>query len=207
MKLRAEQLAAQLQRATTLAPLWLVHGDDALLVLEAADRIRAAAREQGFGERDTLIVGHGFRWDALALAAGNLSLFGGAKLIDLRIPNGKPGRDGGEALQRHARALPAHMRKVGGFDEPCQVAPNLDQRDPGRHQHRVGREQAVGNIGIRFVDIALQQRTGVDVGGHSPRSSASTSATRRRPWARRTGGRPSARSAGRSQPCSTPSVI
>ena len=117
MKLRAEQLAAQLQRATTLAPLWLVHGDDALLVLEAADRIRAAAREQGFGERDTLIVGHGFRWDALALAAGNLSLFGGAKLIDLRIPNGKPGRDGGEALQRHARALPAQTLTLLTFPE------------------------------------------------------------------------------------------
>lgn len=89
--------------AQRLAPLYVVHGDAPLLVLEAADSIRAAARQQGFSERDTLVAGQGFRWDSLFLAAGNLSLFGGAKLIDLRIPNGKPGRDGGEALQRFAR--------------------------------------------------------------------------------------------------------
>ncbi len=104
MNLRPDQLAAQLSRP--LAPLWLLHGNEPLLVLEAADAIRAAARLQGFDERETLVVGQGFRWDALALAAGNLSLFGGNKLIDLRIPTGKPGRDGGDALQRYARALP-----------------------------------------------------------------------------------------------------
>lgn len=104
MNLRPDQLAAQLSRP--LAPLWLLHGNEPLLVLEAADAIRAAARQQGFDERETLVVGQGFRWDALALAAGNLSLFGGNKLIDLRIPTGKPGRDGGDALQRYARALP-----------------------------------------------------------------------------------------------------
>lgn len=105
MNLRPDQLAAQLARP--LAPLWLLHGNEPLLVLEAADAIRAAARAQGYEERETLVVGQGFRWDSLTLAAGNMSLFGGAKLIDLRIPTGKPGRDGGEALQRYARNLPA----------------------------------------------------------------------------------------------------
>ncbi|THF61577.1 DNA polymerase III subunit delta [Pseudothauera rhizosphaerae] len=104
MNLRPDQFAAQLERP--LAPLWLLHGNEPLLVLEAADAIRAAARKQGYEERETLVVGQGFRWDALTLAAGNMSLFGGNKLIDLRIPTGKPGRDGGDALQRHARALP-----------------------------------------------------------------------------------------------------
>ena len=103
MNLRPDQLAAQLERP--LAPLWLLHGNEPLLVLEAADAIRAAARRQGFEERETLVVGQGFKWDALTLAAGNMSLFGGAKLIDLRIPTGKPGRDGGDALQRYARQL------------------------------------------------------------------------------------------------------
>lgn len=102
MNLRPEQLPAHLEKP--LAPLYLLHGDEPLLVLEAAERIRAAARAQGFSERETLVVGQGFRWDALSAATGNFSLFGGAKLIDLRIPNGKPGRDGGEALQRHARS-------------------------------------------------------------------------------------------------------
>lgn len=104
MNLHPDQLAAQLARP--LAPLWVLHGNEPLLVLEAADAIRAAARQQGFEEREILVVGPGFRWDALTLAAGNLSLFGAQKLIDLRIPTGKPGRDGGDALQRHVRALP-----------------------------------------------------------------------------------------------------
>ncbi|MDR1463150.1 MAG: DNA polymerase III subunit delta, partial [Azoarcus sp.] len=99
MNLRPDDLASQLERP--LAPLWIVHGDE-LLALEAADAIRAAARRQGFDERETLVVDAGFKWSALALAAGNLSLFGGSRLIDLRIPTGKPGKDGGDALQRHA---------------------------------------------------------------------------------------------------------
>jgi len=103
VNLRPEQLAAHLGKP--LAPLYLLHGDEPLLVLEAADRIRAAARRQGFEERETLVVGQGFRWDSLTLAAGNLSLFGGSKLVDLRIPTGKPGRDGADALQRYARSL------------------------------------------------------------------------------------------------------
>lgn len=102
MNLRPEQLADHLGR--TLAPLYVLHGNEPLLVLEAADLIRAAARKHGFTERETLVVGQGFRWDSLSAAAGNLSLFGDSKLIDLRIPTGKPGRDGGEALQRHARS-------------------------------------------------------------------------------------------------------
>ena len=105
MNLRPDQLTAQLERP--LAPLWLLHGNEPLLVLEAADAIRVAARRQGYDERETLVVGQGFKWDALTLAAGNLSLFGGNKLIDLRIPTGKPGRDGGDALQRYITTLPA----------------------------------------------------------------------------------------------------
>ena len=99
MQLRPEQLAAHLDKP--LAPLYVVHGDEPLLTIEAADAIRTAARKQGFEEREVLVVGTGFRWDDLFMAAGNLSLFGASKLIDLRLPTGKPGRDGGEALQRY----------------------------------------------------------------------------------------------------------
>jgi DNA polymerase-3 subunit delta len=104
MNLRPEQLAAHLERP--LGPLFVLHGNEPLLVIEAADAIRAAARTQGYGEREVLIAGPNFRWDELQMAAGNLSLFGGDKLIDLRIPSGKPGRDGSEALQRFVQALP-----------------------------------------------------------------------------------------------------
>lgn len=105
MQLRPEQLGAQLQKA--LAPLYVVHGNEPLLVIEAADAIRAAARTQGFAEREVLVAGQGFKWDDLFLAAGNLSLFGGDKLVDLRIPSGKPGREGGEALKRYCGNLPS----------------------------------------------------------------------------------------------------
>lgn len=102
--LRPDRLSEQLTQP--LAPLYVLHGDEPLLVIEAADAIRAAARTQGFAEREVLVVTPHFRWDALWMAAGNLSLFGGDKLIDLRIPTGKPGREGGEALARYSRELP-----------------------------------------------------------------------------------------------------
>ena len=103
MLLRPEQLAAHLDKP--LAPLYLLHGDEPLLVIEAADAIRAAARKQGFEEREVIVVGNSFKWDDLFMAAGNLSLFGGSKLVDLRIPSGKPGREGSEALQRYIGTL------------------------------------------------------------------------------------------------------
>ena len=103
MNLRPEQLAAHLEKG--LAPLYVVHGDG-LLGIEAGDAIRAAARKQGYSEREVLMVTQSFRWDELFLAAGNLSLFGGDKVIDLRIPSGKPGREGGEALGRYCAHLP-----------------------------------------------------------------------------------------------------
>ena len=103
MNLPPHQLDAQLARP--LAPLYVLHGDEPLLILEAADAIRAAARRQGFSEREVLVVNQHFKWDALTLAASNLSLFGDSKLIDLRIPTGKPGREGGDALQRYCANL------------------------------------------------------------------------------------------------------
>jgi DNA polymerase-3 subunit delta len=103
MQLRPEQLSAHLDKP--LAPLYLLHGDEPLLVIEAGDAIRAAARKQGFEEREVIVVGNHFKWDDLFLAAGNMSLFGGSKLVDLRIPSGKPGRDGSEALQKYIKTL------------------------------------------------------------------------------------------------------
>ncbi len=103
MLLRPDQLAAHLDKP--LAPLYLLHGDEPLLVIEAGDAIRGAARKQGFEEREVIVAGTGFKWDDLFMAAGNMSLFGGSKLVDLRIPSGKPGREGSEALQRYVSTL------------------------------------------------------------------------------------------------------
>lgn len=105
MQLRGDQLAAHLERE--LRPLYLLHGDEPLLVLEAADAIRKKARQQGFSEREILTALPGFDWNQLLAAGGNLSLFGDRKLIDLRIPNGKPGKDGSQALQAWCQHLSA----------------------------------------------------------------------------------------------------
>lgn len=103
MQLRPDQLASHLSRP--LGALYVLHGDEPLLVCEAADALRAAARQQGYDEREVLVVDASFKWDALTLSSDNLSLFGSRKIIDLRIPTGKPGREGGDALVRYAEHL------------------------------------------------------------------------------------------------------
>lgn len=102
---RADALAGHLARGP-LAPCYLVAGQEELLVLEAADAVRKAARREGFDERRVLEAGEpGFEWSALAMAGQQGSLFGGGRtLIDLRLPSGKAGREGSEALTAWARA-------------------------------------------------------------------------------------------------------
>lgn len=99
MQLKGENLAAHLEGK--LQAIYLVHGDEPLLVIEAADAIRAAARRCGFDDREVLTAIAGFNWNDLHHAAGSRSLFAGRKLIDLRVPNAKPGRDGSAALQEY----------------------------------------------------------------------------------------------------------
>ncbi|MEP7182071.1 MAG: DNA polymerase III subunit delta [Betaproteobacteria bacterium] len=100
MNLRLDQLAAHLER--TLASIYVVHGDEPLLAIEAGDAIRAAARKAGCDEREVLVAEQGFKWDAFMAANANIGLFGGRKLVDLRIPTGKPGVEGAKALEAYA---------------------------------------------------------------------------------------------------------
>jgi DNA polymerase-3 subunit delta len=104
MRITTEQLQQHLARG--LQPLYTVFGDEPLLALEASDRIRSAARAQGYGEREVLVADAGFRWNELAMAASSQSLFAARRLLDVRIPGGKPGADGSTALQAHAERLP-----------------------------------------------------------------------------------------------------
>ena len=101
MQLAPGQLAGHLAKG--LAPLYVVHGDEPLLAIEAGDLIRSAARNAGCDEREVLVVEPGFRWDAFSAASRNLGLFGGRKMIDLRIPGGKPGVEGARVLEDCAR--------------------------------------------------------------------------------------------------------
>jgi len=102
--LRLDQLEAHLGRE--LRPLYAIHGDEPLLSLEAADAIRARARAGGFSERTVLTAERGFDWNELAASAANLSLFGERKLIELRLPSGKPGTEGAQAIAAFCAKLP-----------------------------------------------------------------------------------------------------
>jgi DNA polymerase-3 subunit delta len=96
VQLRAEQLEGHLAKA--LAPAYAIHGDEPLLALEAADALRAAARSRGFTERQVFEPGRGFDWSEFAHATQSLSLFAEKKVLELRLPSGKPGTQGGEAI-------------------------------------------------------------------------------------------------------------
>ncbi|OYU26597.1 MAG: DNA polymerase III subunit delta [Burkholderiales bacterium PBB2] len=105
MQLRPDALKPQLAKA--LRPIYTVYGDEPLLAQEAADAIRAAARAQGYGERKVFTVaGAYFDWGPVLGAAQAMSLFAERQLIEIRIPGGKPGKDGSEALQRYCAQLP-----------------------------------------------------------------------------------------------------
>jgi len=104
MRLRAEDLRTHLGK--NLLPIYLVTGDEPLQVNEAVDAIRAAARAQGFSEREVLDVESGFDWSSLAAASDSLSLFAERKLIELRLPSAKPGDAGSKALAAYAAQPP-----------------------------------------------------------------------------------------------------
>lgn len=93
--------------AGELKPAYLIAGAEHLLVLEAADGLRARAKELGYLERDVLDVEAGFDWNRLGDASRSLSLFASRKLIDLRLPTGKPGKEGSAAIVEYCEAPPA----------------------------------------------------------------------------------------------------
>jgi DNA polymerase III subunit delta len=102
--IKSDQLEGQLARG--LAPVYVIHGDEPLLSLEAADAVRAKARAGGYTERDVHPVERGYDWSRLAHSAASMSLFGDRKLIELRVPAGKPGTEGAAAISAYCAQLP-----------------------------------------------------------------------------------------------------
>ncbi len=101
MQLNPNQLGAHLQKG--LKSLYTLHGDEPLLIQEALDAIRAVARAQGYTERTShTVAGAHFDWSEVLAAGGSLSLFADKQIVELRIPTGKPGKDGSAALQHLA---------------------------------------------------------------------------------------------------------
>jgi len=104
MRIDSEQLAQSLKRG--LQALYTIYGEETLLALEAADRIRAQARASGYTEREILTVESGFDWSRLTMAGSSLSLFGSRRVLELRIPSGKPGNEGADVIKRYTASLP-----------------------------------------------------------------------------------------------------
>lgn len=103
MKVKAQDLASSL--AGPLRPVYLVTGDETLLVEEACDLVQKAAARQGFAERTVLHVEPGFKWHQLLLQAASLSLFADKKLLDLRVPAGKFDKQASETLREYLDAI------------------------------------------------------------------------------------------------------
>ena len=104
MKIAIRQLESQLRKGP--AALYAIHGPEALLALEAADRIREAARKAGCTEREVFFAEPGADWSRLGASAANLSLFASRRLVEIRIPTGKPGAEGGRAIEQWCAKLP-----------------------------------------------------------------------------------------------------
>jgi DNA polymerase-3 subunit delta len=151
MQLRADSLETHL--AKTLAPLYVISSDEHLLALEAADKIRARARATGFSEREVLIAERYFNWGALLAASQSQSLFGDKKLIELRLPTGKPGKEGGQALQQYA----ASIAQAGDDTVTLITLPKLDWAAQKSAWVTALQQAAV------FIDIPLVER--VQLGG------------------------------------------
>jgi len=118
LKLHANQLSSHLQNK--LAPCYLVSSDEHLLVNEALDQIRAAAREQGFTLRESQVATAGFNWSQLAAIGANLSLFADRRIVELRLPTGKPGREGSAAICEFVEQLGPELMLI-------VITPKLDR--------------------------------------------------------------------------------
>ena len=107
MQIAFSQLNQHLQGsgAKGVRTLYTLHGDEALLQQEGADAIRHVARDQGYTERMVFTVaGAHFDWGEVLAAGGSMSLFADKQLIEIRIPSGKPGKEGSTSLQQIAQA-------------------------------------------------------------------------------------------------------
>ena len=103
-QLRADQLARQL--VAGLSPVYFIHGDETLLVGECADAVRSTARQQGFSDRQVFSADSGFDWTNLLAASDSLSLFSERRILELRLPTGKPGREGARVLCEYTERIP-----------------------------------------------------------------------------------------------------
>jgi len=160
LKLQANQLSSHLKK--TLAPCYLVTGDEYLLVAEALDAIRESARNRGFSMRELHVATTGFDWAQLTASSSNLSLFAEQRIIELRLPTGKPGRVGGQAIVELAeRAGPETLfivtaPKLDKGGTASKWAKTIDQKGVSLTIWPIGVRELPGWIANRMRNAGLQ---------------------------------------------------
>jgi DNA polymerase-3 subunit delta len=116
-----------LNSAASLKPLYIFSGDEPLLMMEAMDQLRATAKKMGYTDREVLLQERGFDWSALLSAGQTMSLFGDKRWVELRIPTGKPGRDGADALKQFSAQIESQSVGPDGPDTIfCIILPKMD---------------------------------------------------------------------------------
>ncbi|MDP0562848.1 MAG: DNA polymerase III subunit delta [Candidatus Endonucleobacter sp. (ex Gigantidas childressi)] len=131
MKLGPDQLAAHLQRQLSL--VYIISGDEPFQVSECADLVRKKAREQGYTERIVYHVDNSFDWRELLGAASSLSLFSDKRILEIRMPNGKPGESGKKALMGYMKSISSDnlllliTNKIEGQTQKTQWFKTLDK--------------------------------------------------------------------------------
>ena len=140
MELSVDRIATQL-KAESLRPTYLVAGPETLLVLEAADAVRAAARAQGIAEREVHdMEGRDADWDALAASIHAPSLFASRRLVEVRLPTGKPGNEGSKLICEFCADPPADVVLL-------VVANDWSRSHAGKWSEAIGR---VGHLCIAW---------------------------------------------------------
>ena len=154
MRLYPEKLAAHLQQQ--LLPVYLVSGDEPLLLQECSDQIRKKAREQGCSEREIIDAGvSSFKWQDILHSASSMSLFAERKLVELRLPSGKPGAEG-------SKALCEYLDMASGDDVLLIIAGKIDKQSTNSKWYKA-LDKAGATIQVWPVDAKnlpgwLQQR-------------------------------------------------
>ena len=153
MRVNAEQLEAQLQKG--LLPVYLIFGDEQMLVEESADLVRQQARQLGANERQVWHVEGRFDWSQIQWQEQTMSLFDSQRLLEIRLPSGSPGKDGGEALRRFVENPPQDTTLLiisGKIDNRSQKSKWFTELD------RVGSTTPIWPVDIAHLPRWISQR-------------------------------------------------
>lgn len=163
MKLSPYQLARQ----DTLQPVYHLHGAELLIVEEALNDLRAVCKAQGYLEREKLAHEPGFDWNTLQAASQALSLFATKRIIELRMPSGKPGTPGARALLDYAQSPAPDTILIIISGEIARTAQNskwfkaLDKAGASIEAPRVQSHQITGWIEKRLKHVGIRSEPGV----------------------------------------------